>query len=182
MKVNCSTCGKVLERFPCQIKPWKRHFCNRNCRVPPVERFWSWVDKTQSCWIWKGAADEHGYGRFRIGKKLMLAHRYAWEILVGPVPDGKELCHNCPNGDNASCVNPAHLFIATHAENMTDAVNKCRVATEFQLPQCRLSNIQVKEIRSQFKAGVTPKEVAKLFGISGDYARELRRGVKRVHC
>jgi hypothetical protein len=56
----------------------------------------------------------------------MLAHRLQWMHLRGPVPDGLEVCHNCPGGDNRDCMNPDHLWVGTHGENIKDATEKWR--------------------------------------------------------
>jgi hypothetical protein len=74
--------------------------------------FWSRVDKTgpTSCWLWTRGLNNHGYGRFQSG----YAHRYAYECLVGPIPDGQELDHLCRV---PQCVNPAHLEAVTHRVN-----------------------------------------------------------------
>lgn len=74
------------------------------------------IDTTNECWIWTGAKNALGYGRIAIGQNRQAkAHRFVYEALVGPIPDGLELDHLCVT---PSCVNPAHLEPVTHAENM----------------------------------------------------------------
>jgi hypothetical protein len=90
----------------------------------PEAAFWSRVDKDGPipehrpelgpCWMWTGALS-HGYGRMTIARKSVAAHRFAYELLVGPIPDGTEPDHLCVN---PPCVNPAHLEPVTHQENM----------------------------------------------------------------
>lgn len=79
------------------------------------ERFWAKVDKTATCWNWTGYRDKRGYGRFGFGNRLVQPHRFAYEALVGPIPEGLVLDHLCRN---PSCVNPGHLDPVTQAENM----------------------------------------------------------------
>ena len=86
--------------------------------MPWPERFWAKVEKTDTCWIWIAAlGGGHGYGMIRSpeGRKMLLAHRVAYELLVGPIPPGLELDHLCRN---RRCVNPEHLEPVTHRENI----------------------------------------------------------------
>lgn len=89
------------------------------------ERFWSKVNKTGGCWIWTGALNQKGYGRFAVGRKSMPAHKVAWELVNGAWPVGKIGRHVC---DNPSCVNPNHIIPGTIAENAADAVRRGRTA------------------------------------------------------
>lgn len=88
-------------------------------------RFWSKVDKTDGCWLWAGAHDRYGYGQVRLASRLQLAHRVAFELTVGPIPDGLELDHLCRV---RTCVNPSHLEPVTHKENLHRAL---------RLPWCK---------------------------------------------
>lgn len=85
---------------------------------PPAElRFWPKVDKqTGGCWVWTASKNKKGYGQICVGygSRLMLAHRFAWELVIGPIPEGMQLDHKC---HNPSCVNPDHLRLATNTEN-----------------------------------------------------------------
>lgn len=92
------------------------------------ERFWAKVDRRgpDECWPWIGATNNRGYGQFWYGGGQRLSHRIAWLLLRGPVGDLFVL-HRC---DNPICVNPAHLFLGTHQDNMQDMVTKGRHAMQ----------------------------------------------------
>ena len=85
--------------------------------------FWSLVKKTSGCWIWEGGRDGKGYGRVWHEGKRKGAHRVAYELVVGKIPTGMCACHHC---DNPICVNPEHIFIGTHKDNMRDCTAKSR--------------------------------------------------------
>ena len=90
-----------------------------NARLHPHEKriqaFWSQVEKTASCWLWTGSVIPAGYGRFRLGGKTLMAHRVAFELMRGEIPQGLELDHLCRV---PLCVNPAHLEAVPHRINL----------------------------------------------------------------
>lgn len=97
---------------------------------PPEDRFWEKVEKTEGCWHWRSALLETGYGQFWNGKIHVRPHRFIYELLVGPIPQGLDVdhvCHNedksCPGGcscPHRACVNPAHLRLATRRQNIVN--------------------------------------------------------------
>lgn len=95
-------------------------------RQPVEERFWEYVDKSagpDGCWIWTGNISNAGYGRFTDYWQKFSAHRLSYEFANGPTPPGKNVCHTC---DVRACVNPAHLWLGSHTDNMQDAIAKGR--------------------------------------------------------
>lgn len=78
------------------------------------ERFWSKVEKTDTCWNWTASKDQHGYGRFNDGQKVVKAYRWSYERHVGAIPDGLVIDHLC---HNPQCVRPHHLRAVTQKEN-----------------------------------------------------------------
>ncbi len=79
------------------------------------ERFWSQVEKTDRCYVWQGPRSWHGYGRFGIGGRRVLAHRYAYELAHGPLAEDDILDHLC---DNPLCVRDEHLEKTDHRTNI----------------------------------------------------------------
>jgi hypothetical protein len=127
---GAAQCGHCAEWFAV-TRPHRR-FCSERCRkaahnrlhykpVPPptlAERFWRHVTKSDGCWIWNGTVNKFGYGQFGIhvdGKwKPRGAHRIAYELSKGPIPEGLQLDHLCRN---RRCVNPSHLEPVSNREN-----------------------------------------------------------------
>lgn len=91
-----------------------------------AEKFWSYISKTKSCWIWNGPKASFGYGKMRAGGRDWKAHRISWVIHNGPIPGGLKVLHNCPSGDTPACVRPDHLFLGTQEDNMKDMAKKGR--------------------------------------------------------
>lgn len=83
-------------------------------RKSTEERFWSKVDKSGECWIWTASCNQYGYGQFRHGGKVVLAHRLAFEWANGGIPEGLQADHRC---HQRNCVRPDHMRLVTHAEN-----------------------------------------------------------------
>lgn len=92
--------------------------------VHPATRFWSKVRKTESCWLWMGARNKDGHGNLWVKPRVVYAHVFAYELLVGKVPNGLELDHLCRV---PYCVNPAHLEAVTHRENVLRGVGTAAI-------------------------------------------------------
>lgn len=100
----------------------KTHVLN----VEPLEvRFWKFVDKRgpDECWGWKGTTNNTGYGNISVHQRPKQAHRVSYELNIGPIPEGMDVCHTC---DNPPCTNPNHLFAGTRQDNVDDMIAKER--------------------------------------------------------
>jgi hypothetical protein len=148
-------------------------------------------EPNSGCWLWTGAyfgrKDRHPsafYGKAIYKGKQVLAHRVAWMLYRGPIPDGLYVCHKC---DNPACVNPDHLFLGTQLDNMRDASAKKRTAWH-RHPEIigrgeshynsRLTADDVCEIRRLSAERMPQSAIARRFGIG---QAQVWRIVHRIH-
>lgn len=137
----------------------------------------------ETCILWPWSQRNGRYVRMSSESGIMYAHRWVWEQINGPVPDGREVCHNCPGGDNPSCVRPSHLWLGTHAENIRDAYAKGRMHGNTSAHPsgeghwaARLTTEDVLAIRRRVKAGEVQLQLAREFGLT---AAAINNIVKR---
>jgi hypothetical protein len=148
------------------------------------ERFWRYVLKSpesDGCWEWTGGHDAHGYGSMGTDRRhTSTVNRVAYRLLVGPIPDGMCVCHRC---DNRNCVNPAHLFLGSRADNLHDMFAKGRGGGQFESGThlggdntfSKYTEDQIREIRRLVASGVTQVEVARQFGMRQGYVSHIVR-------
>ena len=122
------------------------------------DRFWNKVNKTDSCWEWMSSINNKGYGTFWYQGRPVYAHRLAYELTVDKIPNNLCACHHC---DNPKCVNPDHLFLGTHKDNIQDASNKGRLRNRYS----KLSEFDILEIRNLLASGVSQRMVAKQYSV-----------------
>ena len=139
-----------------------------------AKRFWSYVDikGEDECWDWIGAINQKGYGAFSIGRKNIIAHRMAWELTYGPIPDGVFALHHC---DRPRCCNVRHLWLGSNQDNVDDKVRKNRQCSGEKNGLAKLTNGQVLEIRRLAKEGHFQNYLAKLFNISDAVVSKIVR-------
>lgn len=127
-------------------------------------KFWSKVDKPfnpDKCWNWLGVKNAHGYGHIRFNGRIRLAHRVAWGLCYGEIPEGLMVLHKC---DNPSCVRLGHLYLGTALDNARDAKERCH---RKKITQGRKLNIrQAEEIRKKyFSTKTSTRKLAKEYNV-----------------
>lgn len=130
-----------------------------------IERFESQISKTNNngCWLWTGEIAGHGGGILRMGGQILSAYRLSYEIYKGEIPRDICVCHTC---DVRACINPDHLWLGTHAENMADAARKNRMHPGEQSAQSKLLNEQVINIINFYKTGnYSQQQLGEMFGV-----------------
>lgn len=127
------------------------------------------------CWIWLGMVDGGGYGSFRIGAKMVKAHRASWIIHRGPIPEGLRVLHQC---DMPPCINPDHLFLGTQLENMQDMFAKGRQPNLHgeKNPNVKLTAADVSVIREADGYYGILSKLGRQFGVSATMILNIRSG------
>lgn len=159
----------------------KRRFCERVS-----------IKDESACWPWKKRLHGGGYGRFCFNFRIYKAHRVSFAIFRGPVPDDLAVCHHC---DNPCCVNPAHLFLGTLAENNADMRQKGRGVnppiginngcfTSERIrgrkhPCCKLTQEQLDEMLALAASGWTTKQLAARYAMTIRHINKLREPFRR---
>lgn len=121
----------------------------------------SQIIPNEKCMPWEGFVLENGYGQLSFKGKRYLAHRLSYIYYYGEIPAGVFVCHHC---DTRNCVNPSHLFLGTHRENMQDMARKGRIKGE-KHPMAKMSNDNIVLMRS-LHPSMPQAKLASLFHIS----------------
>jgi hypothetical protein len=153
-----------------------------------ADRFWAGVNKDGpehpewgKCWTWVKADRGHGYGVLSVNDKEVAAHRFAYTLLVGPIPEGLWVLHHC---DNPTCVNPAHLFLGTNQVNAQDRVSKRRSAIGSRHGRSKLDPEKVRSIRRRLLLGGRENTIAVIardFGVAPNAINNIKSGLAWAH-
>lgn len=167
----------------------RREAAERKLSVPGPEReaiaarFWAKTspEPNTGCLLWTGSLHRLGYGEFRVGDVVLGAHRVAFLLACAALPPGYEAAHRC---DVRWCVEPRHLYRATHAENLRDCAQRerGREARGEANSAARLTEGQVRELRALHRTSrVGTAELAAQFGISKAHVRAIVSGSRWTH-
>lgn len=137
----------------------------------PIPRFWSKIRKSDGCWEWTASCYTTGYGCFCPNQNKVPAHRYMWELVNGPIPDGLWVLHDC---DNRICVRPDHLHLGTRRDNIDEAMSRKRTAWGERNSHHKLTEIQAREILNSVGK---VKDIAKQFGVCQSTVSVIRNGL-----
>lgn len=174
---NCPHCGRTFAVAASVASRYQ--FCSHTCRVASKrspEAFWERVDRSgEDCWPWKSGSPDEGYGAFKMDGRTILAHRRAWEITYGAIPDGALVLHRC---DNRRCCRPEHLFLGSYHDNAQDMVGKDRHLWGDRNPRSRLSAGDVLEIDRLIGAKVlTLDAIARRFRVSRSTVSAIKQRI-----
>ena len=169
MIVKCSHCGVDFHKKIAEVHRSPHHFCSRDCKgasvaLNTVKGFWDKATPNKSgCLEWRGSISRCGYGRARYFGRVMFAHRVAYMLECGEIPAGFCVLHRC---DNPRCINPKHLFLGTHEENMNDMWMKGRGN----------SKINRDDANAIYKSDASNKHLSLKYGLSERTIRHIRTG------
>lgn len=187
---TCKECGNNFKRSSSS----KGIFCSRACkylgsRITDKERlikvkkyFDENVVIKDGCWDWNGAISSNGYGAIGAGRKYKInAHRAAWLIYVGDIPDGMMVCHRC---DNRTCNNYKDcLFLGSQKDNMRDAMTKGRMRGLFEagsVPHNKIITPYQEEEIQNLRSKYTQREISKMLNLELHIIKDAYR--KRNTC
>ena len=137
----------------------------------------SHVDPESGCWIWRNPTNRDR-GQIRVDGRTQLACRVTWKAYRGPIPRGKHVLHSC---DNPRCVNPAHLWVGSHRDNMADKKAKGRAhrLPGQKHPMAKLTNKQAREIYALARmGGITQREIGEKYGVTNCTVSNIVRGTQ----
>ena len=179
IELICEICNGSYELPPARAR--RSRSCSRDCadavrRLDAAEAFWAKVDRRgpDECWEWSGTRDADGYGRRKGGG----VHRYSWTLANGRDPGELLVRHTC---DNPPCVNPAHLILGTHEENMADKVRRKRVSRGEASGSAKLTEDQARSAIRRYMAGETLAVLSDDLDVAMSTLSKIIRGDSWAH-
>ncbi len=151
---------------------------NLNAKKDFRTRLYGACTKTATCWLWTGTLNDTGYGITSEYSKSMLAHRASYTLAFGAIPAGLSVLHRC---DVPACINPAHLFLGTRADNVADMVAKNRNQKGETNGRAVLTEAQVRIIKTMLADGATKVSVAEMFEVSRSLVSMIGSGKRWKH-
>ena len=148
--------------------------------MSPEVRFKAKLKQNENtgCLEWQGSINADGYGKFSVNGVIVYAHRFAWELANGPIPDGLFALHEC---DNPPCCDDTHLFLGTKADNSADMVAKCRQANGERNGRAKLTEMEVLDAKKLISQGLPYHEIAEILGVSQSCISVIAIGRKWKH-
>lgn len=176
-------CGrKYYAKGYCR-KHWERNHINGSpdevqaVHGTPAERLAAHSLPAGECIEFTGYRDKNGYGKMPIDGVDTGAHRVAFEVVNGPIPDGLVVRHKC---DNPPCINPLHLELGTHGDNGQDKATRDRSTHGEGNPGAKLTEPQVIQIRKLLRSGIQQREIAERFGVGQSTISRIKKGTHWV--
>jgi len=143
------------------------------------EQFWARMTKggAAECWLWTSLRNKQGYGQIHFRGRWHRAHRLAWTLTHGPIPEGLWVLHRC---DNPPCCNPAHLFLGNRVDNMQDASHKGRLSTSRCAGEAngnvKLTREDVARVQQALGQGASQYDLAAAFGVTQSVISKINTG------
>ena len=179
----CRVCSREFIPQSSNAKRGKGTFCSKSCattfrnlnkpkRTYAPDDFWQRVKKQENgCWLWQGPIDD-GYGSVNWEGRDHRAHRIAYALTYGPIPNGLYVCHRC---DVCLCVRPDHLFLGTAKDNAIDAVKKKRNYCGERHHKAKLTLAKVIKIRANYQLGDCYAEIGRQYGVTAEMISAIIR-------
>lgn len=177
-EVDCGSCRRSRYFRKC-IDGMSQHG-TKGLISDDIDRFWAKVDKAgpDECWNWTAGRCRKGYGWFSLWGRAIRSHRVSYLIARGSIPDGMQVLHTC---DVPACVNPAHLWVGTNADNRADMVAKGRASRGAKHCCAKLTEVDIPVIRARLAAGEPQRAIAADYGLHQVAISLIKTGANWAH-
>lgn len=143
-----------------------------------LERLCDKLEEVDGCYEYQGAITDNGYGFIWYKGRNHYAHRIAWLIENGEIPQGMLVLHEC---DNRRCVRVKHLFLGTHQDNTSDMIAKGRQVIACGEAKSAFKESTIRLIKQELKAGITQREIGRRYGMTRENVSAIARGLSWRH-